>query len=126
MNQNGFGERLTFKGQTYVYYSITLARLKAMRFPPPFCFLFLPAPALPPVFQDDALYPLLTVRETLQFAAELRIPNLSKVRCHYCCWCDNVEIKHSKTVGGMDVHTLYVVTFIAFICIYHRLPFSCL
>lgn len=30
--------------------------------------------------QDDALYPLLTVRETLRFAAELRIPNMSKVR----------------------------------------------
>eukprot|EP00752_Nemacystus_decipiens_P008144 g7283.t1 len=30
------------------------------------------------VMQDDALYPLLTVRETLQFAAELRIPNMSK------------------------------------------------
>lgn len=29
--------------------------------------------------QDDALYPLLTVRETLQFAAELRISKLSKV-----------------------------------------------
>ncbi|CAN0245047.1 unnamed protein product, partial [Laminaria digitata] len=26
------------------------------------------------VMQDDALYPLLSVRETLQFAAELRIP----------------------------------------------------
>ncbi|CAN0229893.1 unnamed protein product [Ascophyllum nodosum] len=30
------------------------------------------------VMQDDALYPLLSVKETLQFAAELRIPNLSK------------------------------------------------
>lgn len=31
------------------------------------------------VMQDDALYPLLTVRETLNFAAQLRIPHLSKV-----------------------------------------------
>eukprot|EP00903_Cladosiphon_okamuranus_P012160 g11407.t1 len=30
------------------------------------------------VMQDDALYPLLTVRETLRFAAELRIPKMSK------------------------------------------------
>ncbi|CAN0293261.1 unnamed protein product, partial [Ectocarpus sp. 8 AP-2014] len=30
------------------------------------------------VMQDDALYPLLTVRETLRFAAELRIPNMTK------------------------------------------------
>ncbi|CAN0352553.1 unnamed protein product [Pylaiella littoralis] len=30
------------------------------------------------VMQDDALYPLLTVRETLRFAAELRIPDLPK------------------------------------------------
>eukprot|EP00904_Undaria_pinnatifida_P012369 jgi/Undpi1/8262/HiC_scaffold_25.g10732.m1 len=34
------------------------------------------------VMQDDALYPLLTVRETLQFAAELRIPNLHKGEKH--------------------------------------------
>ncbi|CAM9576222.1 unnamed protein product, partial [Discosporangium mesarthrocarpum] len=28
--------------------------------------------------KDDALYPLLTVRETLQFAAMLRIPGITK------------------------------------------------
>ena len=29
------------------------------------------------VMQDDALYPLLTVRETFQYAAQLRIANIS-------------------------------------------------
>lgn len=42
------------------------------------CGLF--RPSLGVLRQDDALYPLLTVRETLRFAAELRIRHLTRVR----------------------------------------------
>lgn len=51
---------------------------------------------LPSFCQDDALYPLLTVRETLRFAAELRIPNMSKVTNYYSYIKIQYERKSAK------------------------------
>lgn len=48
------------------------------------------------------MYPLLSVRETLQFSAELRIPNLSKVCAHEDCFACLIGIPSPLSIKSGD------------------------